>query len=599
MTMKVVSWLRLGLLSSFVAAGTFRTGRAALLLAALTIGSLSSASPAGANGVAFNTGDVLANVGGGFIKHFSTTGTLLDTLDSTTGTNEGDGMCFDAAGNLYATEGFSANTVSKFDTNGNLVAANFGSGYNSHPESCVFDSANHIYVGQPDGTHNVLEFDTSGTPLGSFAPAIEDRGTDWLDLASDQCSLHYTSEGSTIKRFDICTNTQLTDFASGLPAPCYGHRILTDGGQLVACASEVVRLDSAGAVIQTYPASSYASSYFFAMNLDPDGVTFWTADYFSGLITRINIATGATVTSFSAAPVSPLGGIAIVGEITVAVPTTTTTSSSTTTTEITTTTTIVTTTTTMPVVCGDGVVDGSEQCDPPSSSSSQCASGGLCTPTCECCVTTGPEAGHCGDAKDNDCNGLTDCKDTAGCPPGCIGGTHNGGSCETTTGARACAGGGGVCQCQSILRDPTTIEFGRNGRGHDVLTSHGRVLNFGPPINIAASEVRWLLSNDEGNIFSAVLPAGSMKASPSGRMVRYFNRNARTGGGVYRAWIRITSYGTSYGYRLQAYGDMSGATSANMAIQFYFGEQSSPAIHAATWDRTVYGWRTSPPPVVK
>jgi sugar lactone lactonase YvrE len=362
MTVKIMRWLKRGLLLPDVRAGDpLRVIRG--LLAVLTIGSLIVSSQAGASGVAFQTGDVLASVGGGMIRHYSATGTLLDTLDSTTNSFENTGMCFDAAGNLYATQ-FTADTVSKFDSSGNLLNANFGSGYNSNPESCVFDSANHIYIGQAGGSVNVLEFDTSGSALGAFAPAIERRGTDWIDLAADQCTLHYTSEGSLINRFDVCTNTQLPAFAFGLPGPCYAHRILADGEELVACASEVVRLDSTGTVLQTYPASNYSSSSFFAMNIDPDGQTFWTADQLSGLITRINIATGASVTSFSAALLTDLSGITIVGELTVATTTTTTsttstTTSVTTTTSTTTTTTTSVTTTTLPGCTASSCVPGS------------------------------------------------------------------------------------------------------------------------------------------------------------------------------------------------------------------------------------------------
>ena len=39
-----------------------------------------------------------------------------------------------------------------------------------------------------------------------------------------------------------------------------------------------MRLDSSGNVAQTYLASNYDSSFLFALNLDPDGETFWTAD---------------------------------------------------------------------------------------------------------------------------------------------------------------------------------------------------------------------------------------------------------------------------------------------------------------------------------
>jgi hypothetical protein len=291
---------------------------AALLL------SLAMASSAYADGVPFAKGDVLANVGGsmvtgfGEIRHFTNTGTLVDTLNTTVTTTEGDGMCFDGSGNLYATEGFGGNTVSKFDSGGNLLLANFGSGYNADPESCVVDQAGDVYVGQPDGSHNVLKFNSAGTLLASYAPMIQDRGTDWIDLASDQCTLHYTSEGSSILQFNVCTNTQRPDFADNLPGgTCYGHRILPDGGELVACSSQIDRVNASGAVTQTYTLPG--TSLLFAVNLDPDGTTFWTADYFTGQIFRINIATGSVVTTFTSPPNTVMGGLAVVGELTAAI----------------------------------------------------------------------------------------------------------------------------------------------------------------------------------------------------------------------------------------------------------------------------------------
>jgi hypothetical protein len=281
----------------------------------LTVAALIGASTASANGVPFKRGDVLADVGGGIIKHFNAKGELLDELNTTTGTREGDGMCFDAAGNLFATQGFVANMVSKFDSGGNLLEASFGSGYNEHPESCVVSAAQDIYVGQPDGSKEVLEFNTKGEPLASFAPEPTFRGTDWLDLASDQCTLEYTSEGSALKAYNVCTKTQLPNVTEGLPAPCYAHRILADGSHLVACASAVEHVNSSGVIINTYEPEP--GEYLFALNLDPDGETFWTANYFNGNVYRINIASGAVVTTFSAAPLnSVLGGLAVVGEVT-------------------------------------------------------------------------------------------------------------------------------------------------------------------------------------------------------------------------------------------------------------------------------------------
>lgn len=119
---------------------------------------------------------------------------------------------------------------------------------------------------------------------------------------------------------------------------------------LVACRSQVVRLDPTGSVIQAYPAGTYGSSFFFALNIDPDGSSFWTADYPTGKITRIDIATGAQITQFTAALEGPtLAGLAVFGEQTVA---TTTTTSTTSTTTSTTTTTVPSTTST--TVCKPG-----------------------------------------------------------------------------------------------------------------------------------------------------------------------------------------------------------------------------------------------------
>jgi len=268
-----------------------------------------------ANGVAFAVGDVLADVGQGTIRHFTPSGTLVDTLTTPANSYEGDGMCFDAGRDLFATQGFESNTVSKFDDHGNLLQANFGSGYTGHPESCIVDSAGHVYVGQPDGTHSILEFDSTGNLLNSFSPAVENRGTDWIDLAADQCTMYYTSEGSHIKRFNVCTNTQLPDFATLPASPCYAHRIRPNGEVLVACTSAVFRLSASGAVIQTFSVPNTID--LFALNLDSDGTSFWTADYTSGEVVKVDIATGSVLTSFTTPPQSVLGGLAIVGEINV------------------------------------------------------------------------------------------------------------------------------------------------------------------------------------------------------------------------------------------------------------------------------------------
>lgn len=281
--------------------------------------------PAGrllATHIPYSSGNVLAGVGAGQIKHFSPTGTLLETLNNTTGSSEQTGMCFDAMGNLYSTN-FSANSMSKFNTMGGLLLANFGSGFSADPESCAFDAANNVYVGQADGLRRIRKFDSSGTFLTEFSPATEARGTDHIDLAADQCTMFYTSEGNLMKRYNVCASTQLPDFASGLTGPCYAHRLRPNGEVLVACTTRVLRLSPTGTLMQTYLGSTYGESdTLFALNLDPDGATFWTAGLSVGNIRRINITTGTQVNTFNGGILGgSLAGLAIAGEIVVSQPT--------------------------------------------------------------------------------------------------------------------------------------------------------------------------------------------------------------------------------------------------------------------------------------
>ena len=294
-----------------------------LMVAVLSLTFLLTPMPAYANHIPYAAGDVFAGVGAGKVNHYSSTGVLIEVLDTTTGSAEQTGMCFDASGNLYTTD-WTAGKVSKFDNMGGLLVASWGGPFSSHPETCVVDNAGNIYVGEVDGLNKIRKFDSAGTLLDSWSPAGQSRGTDWMDLSADQCTMLYTSEGSLVKRFNVCTNSQLADFASGLPAPCYALRIRTNGEVLVACSSAVKRLDATGAVIQTYTTASIGvlSSFLFAMNLDPDGTTFWTGAYGTGAIRRVDIASGAVVTSFTATIVgSSMAGLAIFGEIVVGCPT--------------------------------------------------------------------------------------------------------------------------------------------------------------------------------------------------------------------------------------------------------------------------------------
>ena len=290
--------------------------RRLLPLAALTtlIAGLSITSTALAGGFTFQKGDIVAGAGNGTYNVFDPNGNLLTTLNTTSGAPEDTGGIFDSKGNLYVSN-FASQSVSVFDINGNLTNATFGSGYNADPESVTLDKSGNVYVGQADGNANILKFDSAGNLLASYAPTRENRGTDWIDLAADQHTIYYTSEGHKVMRFDTATNTQLADFATGLPgSDAYALRILANGDVLVADTSQVVLLDTNGNIIQSYFAPG--SSLLFALNILPNGTSFITADIFNNTIYQFNIATGVLEQSFKNPALVDTAGLIVFGEVT-------------------------------------------------------------------------------------------------------------------------------------------------------------------------------------------------------------------------------------------------------------------------------------------
>ena len=336
----------------------------AVALAALLFTTL--AQPLGpAEAVPLTSGQLLVGQGtfnrSGVIVQYSSSGARQGTLDTTvsgpTGSSQETGMCLDAlsGGNLHTTNFFSS-SMSRFDSLGGLASANLHTFGTATPNSCVFDAAGNLYVGLADapggafGGGDVLKFGPTGTLLATFDPAPEIRGTDWIDLAADQRTLLYTSEGNSIKRFDVVNNVQLPDYCSPCGNGSGGEadtfralRILPGGaGVLVAdfgagvvyrYAGDVV--SGTGVHVQSYVGIDALDAFFpFAVNLDLDGSSFWTADEVTGQVFRFAIngagtpslvfcGNGSTQSDCTPDATTPtgwfgLGGLAIVGEPTAA-----------------------------------------------------------------------------------------------------------------------------------------------------------------------------------------------------------------------------------------------------------------------------------------
>jgi hypothetical protein len=264
---------------------------------------------------AFTKGNVLAAVGNGRIKEFTPAGALVATYDTTTGSSETTGMCFDAAGNLYATM-FQAGKVSKFDPNGVLINGSFISGL-PNPESCQVNKAGDLFVGLA-GAAQIRKFNaTTGALITAYTTT---SSTGWIDIAADQCTIFYADDSQAIGRFNVCTNTQLPTFAL-MSNVASGLRIVGNGDVLASNRTGVSRFNSAGTLLGNYGAPA-GNSLIFAVTLDPDNATFWTADLVNGNIFRYNLAPIANtpVTTFNSAQFVDTAGILVVGEITVGGP---------------------------------------------------------------------------------------------------------------------------------------------------------------------------------------------------------------------------------------------------------------------------------------
>jgi WD40 repeat protein len=265
--------------------------------AALAVTSSAFAGP-------FSVGDVFASTGNGKVDVFSKTGVLKTTLDTTLG-GYTTGSTFDSFGNFYVTA-FSSNVVSKFDANGVLVNSAWTTGLGAN-ESIVFNKAGQAYIGNASA-QQVLKVDANGVHLQTFNVLTN---TDWIDLAADQTTLIYSDESNTIRRWNLSGDAALPDFATGAFDSLYAKRIRPNGEVMAASSTgNVYRFDAAGALVQTYAAGIGS---VFALNLDPDGTSFWTGSTGGTTVEEIDIATGNILQKWETS--GQLYGLAVLGEI--------------------------------------------------------------------------------------------------------------------------------------------------------------------------------------------------------------------------------------------------------------------------------------------
>lgn len=297
-----------------------RLMRAMKLLLAATLAL--HAHPALSSTIAWESGDVIAAIGSGAYNIYSNNGDLKDSIEDGLG-----GFTTTPAFNTDLTRlytiNFSNSALIVYDGNvPHAIQKSFSTAdYNPYgmPESIVFAANGHCFIGTSEGNGNILEFDATDAYVAAYTVARENNGSDNIDLAANQTTLFYTSQGSTIKRYDIVKG-QLPDFATNLPGEyAFALRILPpgdgSGGLIVANHTAIVRLDATGTVVRSYAVDGELGWY--TVNLDPNGTSFWAGAVYSSNFYRFNIATGA----IELGPITAGGdlrGLAIKGEPTAA-----------------------------------------------------------------------------------------------------------------------------------------------------------------------------------------------------------------------------------------------------------------------------------------
>lgn len=310
---------------SFVAKArlSFRSLAGLLLAVAVLLSVTLVASPTvRADPDDFEEGDIFAAVGNGLIKRFDADGTLIETLETTSDSEFTTGMCWDTTNHLYTTN-FSDGTMSKFDVTGTLVEYPWGGPFDIYPTDCVQDLMGNIYVSDGNdlvrqsaddrggNSGHIYHFDTSGTLLETFTPETDGDGISGLALAADACTMYYTAREGVIYRFDVCTGTQLADFATGVsPYSCYQLGLRADGEVVVACGDTVHRVDASGNVVHTY--TELPTGLYYALTLDPSDDSFWVGERFSGEVYQVDIESADIMQQFNAGVVGPqMNGLSI------------------------------------------------------------------------------------------------------------------------------------------------------------------------------------------------------------------------------------------------------------------------------------------------
>jgi RHS repeat-associated protein len=236
------------------------------------------------------------------------------TLNLSIGTPIGGGIGFGADGSLYLTEFQHWQRIQKYDTGGDLLAT-YELDSCQDPATVVADSQGNLYFGSGANLNctysYITKFDAADNFVANFDPVDDqpgwERGPGWIAIEGDDCTVRYGTQGPTVRRYDVCTDTQLTSFSNSLTT-ARGMIILPDGGMVVANRLNVVRLNASGQVVRTFDAPGEDDWYAVALDLDND--SFWASTFDHGTVYRFDASDGTLLSSFDTGT-SGVPGIAV------------------------------------------------------------------------------------------------------------------------------------------------------------------------------------------------------------------------------------------------------------------------------------------------
>src|SRR5918996_36071 len=268
----------------------------------------------------FTGGDVLVGVGSGTVQWRHATGALdatHPTLQTSVASPSTTGMAFDLQDNLYVT-GYTSTAIGTFDDRG-APTGTFGGGFRSHPESISFDTYGHAFVGQEGGNRDIMEFDAAGGFVAAHDAQGRPKGTDRLDIAGDQCTVYYTSQGKAVRRFNTCTGQQAPALTTSLPAKeAFELKILTssnpavEGDVLVADSQTIVRVDGVTGQIVSPQFDAPGQNCWTALAVGTSPTRFWAGDRCSSNLYLFDLSSPTPILGpFSAGAKTSIQGLAV------------------------------------------------------------------------------------------------------------------------------------------------------------------------------------------------------------------------------------------------------------------------------------------------